>query len=103
MQNNLRQNENGQIDLSRFVFAQENTYSRALEEIRQGKKQSHWIWFIFPQIQGLGYSTTAQYYAINNLEEPRHDLGHPVLGSRLRERGNYPDPSAPSNRKGDHL
>ena len=72
-------------DLSRFVKAQEYDYAQALSEIRSGRKRSHWMWYIFPQIQGLGFSHTAQYYAIENLQEAKDYLAHPVLGARLKE------------------
>ncbi len=74
-------------DLDRFVQAQEQagTYDRALSELRAGHKTSHWMWFVFPQIAGLGRSATAQRYAIGSLDEARAYLDHPVLGSRLRE------------------
>lgn len=73
------------FDLSRFVEAQASTYSRALAELRAGDKRSHWMWFVFPQIAGLGFSPTAQQYAIGGLAEARAYLDHPVLGPRLRE------------------
>jgi uncharacterized protein (DUF1810 family) len=69
--------------LKRFTDAQENSYPMALSEIQQGRKQSHWIWFIFPQIAGLGFSETSRYYAIKDLQEADEFLKHPVLGSRL--------------------
>lgn len=69
--------------LKRFTDAQEKTYAKAFSEIQRGKKQSHWIWFIFPQIAGLGFSETSRYYAIKDLEEASAFLQHPVLGSRL--------------------
>jgi uncharacterized protein (DUF1810 family) len=72
-------------DLDRFVQAQAATYDRALAELRAGRKTSHWMWFVFPQIAGLGRSPTAQHYAISGLEEARAYLAHPVLGPRLRE------------------
>ena len=72
-------------DLSRFLKAQEHDYEQALKEIRSGRKRSHWMWYIFPQIQGLGFSPTAQYYAIRDLQEARDYLAHPVLGARLKE------------------
>ena len=74
-------------DLERFVQAQDQggTYGRALTELRAGRKTSHWMWFVFPQIAGLGRSPTAQRYAIESLDEARAYLGHPVLGPRLRE------------------
>ena len=72
-------------DLSRFLKAQEHDYARALSEIRSGRKRSHWMWYIFPQIQGLGFSQTAQFYAIQDLAEAKDYLAHPVLGARLKE------------------
>ena len=71
--------------LKRFVDAQEPVYQEVLEELRAGKKRSHWIWFIFPQIAGLGSSPTAQRYAIASIDEALAYLGHPILGARLRE------------------
>ena len=69
-------------DLQRFVDAQDRggTYDRALQELRDGRKTSHWMWFVFPQIAGLGRSPTAQQYAISSLDEARAYLAHPVLG-----------------------
>lgn len=72
-------------DLDRFVGAQLETYDRALAEIRAGRKRTHWMWFIFPQIAGLGSSPTAQHYAIRSGAEAEAYLGHPVLGARLIE------------------
>ncbi|PZR37413.1 DUF1810 domain-containing protein [Caulobacter segnis] len=72
-------------DLTRFVEAQAETHETALRELRRGRKQSHWMWFIFPQIQGLGASPTARVYAIADLAEARAYLAHPVLGPRLME------------------
>ena len=72
-------------DLSRFLIAHEYDYAQALKEIRAGRKRSHWMWYIFPQIQGLGFSSTAQYYAIRDLDEAKDYLDHPVLGARLKE------------------
>jgi uncharacterized protein (DUF1810 family) len=69
--------------LQRFIDAQEDVFGIALEELRQGSKQSHWMWFIFPQLAGLGRSPTAQYFAISSLEEARAYLEHPLLSSRL--------------------
>jgi uncharacterized protein (DUF1810 family) len=71
--------------LQRFVAAQDagRTYDRAVAELRAGRKTSHWMWFIFPQIAGLGYSPAAQLYAITSLDEARAYLAHPVLGARL--------------------
>jgi len=71
-------------DLDRFVAAQAGVYPRALAELEAGEKRSHWMWFIFPQIAGLGSSPMAQRYAIGSLDEARAYLGHPVLGARLR-------------------
>jgi len=72
-------------DLNRFISAQEETYDRALLELREGLKRSHWMWYIFPQIDGLGHSPTTRHYSIKSLEEARHYLAHPVLGARLME------------------
>lgn len=74
-------------DLSRFLTAQDDggTYATALAELRAGHKRSHWMWFVFPQIAGLGRSATAQYYAISGIDEARDYLAHPVLGARLLE------------------
>jgi uncharacterized protein (DUF1810 family) len=72
-------------DLNRFVEAQAATYQTALAELRRGRKASHWMWFVFPQIQGLGSSPTARFYAIADLAEARAYLDHPVLGPRLLE------------------
>ena len=72
-------------DLSRFVEAQAGSYDRALAELRAGRKTGHWMWFVFPQVAGLGRSPTAQHYAISGLEEARAYLAHPVLGPRLVE------------------
>ena len=73
--------------LQRFVAAQDagRTYDHAAAELRAGRKTSHWMWFIFPQIAGLGYSPTSRMYAITSLEEARAYLAHPVLGPRLTE------------------
>jgi uncharacterized protein (DUF1810 family) len=73
--------------LERFVAAQEagHTYEHAIAELRDGRKRSHWMWFVFPQIAGLGFSETSRYYAIASLEEAQAYLAHPVLGARLRE------------------
>ena len=73
------------FSLSRFVDAQEPIFVRALEEIRRGRKESHWMWFIFPQIAGLGQSPTARYFAIHGIDEARAYLAHPALGPRLIE------------------
>jgi uncharacterized protein (DUF1810 family) len=78
---------NGGFDLERFVAAQDDggTYDRALAELRAGRKTTHWMWFVFPQLDGLGRSPTARTYAIRSLAEARAYLDHPVLGPRLRE------------------
>ena len=73
------------FDLQRFVSAQDESYAQALDEIRRGRKQSHWMWFVFPQIEGLGSSPTARHYAIRSRGEAKAYLAHPVLGPRLRE------------------
>lgn len=72
-------------NLHRFITAQERDYSTALVEIKEGHKRSHWMWYIFPQIQGLGLSGTSKYYAIKDLAEAEAYLSHPVLGCRLIE------------------
>lgn len=74
-------------DLSRFVTAQDQdgTFARALAELHAGRKRTHWMWFVFPQLAGLGRSTTAQQYAIADLDEALDYLAHPVLGRRLLE------------------
>jgi uncharacterized protein (DUF1810 family) len=73
------------FDLERFLNAQAGSYDRALAEIRAGHKRSHWMWFVFPQLDGLGHSSTAKHYAVRTLDEARAYLDHPVLGPRLRE------------------
>ena len=78
-------NASGPYDLQRFVDAQNSVYGRVCAELRNGRKQSHWMWFIFPQIAGLGRSAMAQRYAISSLDEAKAYLNHPILGSRLRE------------------
>lgn len=71
--------------LNRFARAQEDDYDQALAEIRSGRKHTHWMWYIFPQIDGLGFSSTAKWYAIKSLAEAEAYLNHPVLGPRLVE------------------
>lgn len=71
--------------LRRFKDAQERDYATALAEIRAGQKRSHWMWYVFPQLDGLGFSSTAHYYGIRDLEEARDYLADPTLGGRLRE------------------
>ena len=73
------------MSLERFVTAQAQIYPRVMAELKAGCKQSHWMWFIFPQIAGLGHSAISHAYAIQSLEEAREYLAHPVLGARLRE------------------
>jgi uncharacterized protein (DUF1810 family) len=80
--------ESDPYNLKRFLTAQENVYSAALAEIRSGRKRSHWMWFIFPQIEGLGRSEISRHYAIKNRDEAIHFLMHPVLGQRLIEISN---------------
>lgn len=72
-------------ELTRFLDAQNQMYLKALAEVRNGKKESHWMWFVFPQIKGLGFSETAKFYGIAGLEEAEAYLAHPVLGKHLIE------------------
>lgn len=72
------------FNLERFVKAQDGVFEAALSEVRKGRKTSHWMWFVFPQVQGLGTSTNARLYAIGALDEARAYVAHPVLGPRLR-------------------
>ena len=81
----MKQNEQSSNNLNRFLDAQERDYARALSEIRAGRKRSHWMWYIFPQLAGLGRSSTAQFYAIKDAAEAEAFLTHPILGTRLRE------------------
>ncbi|WP_340121149.1 DUF1810 domain-containing protein [Methylobacter svalbardensis] len=78
-------NASDNVDLSRFTSAQESIYDSVLAELRNGRKRTHWMWYIFPQIDGLGHSTTSKHYAIKSIEEARQYLNHPVLGKRLLE------------------
>jgi uncharacterized protein (DUF1810 family) len=73
------------MDLDRFITAQQKTYPQALAEIRQGRKMSHWMWFIFPQLKGLGHSSNALYYGVTDFAEATAYLRHPMLGPRLIE------------------
>jgi uncharacterized protein (DUF1810 family) len=73
------------FNLNRFLQAQEDDYQQALAEIRSGRKRTHWIWYIFPQIEGLGVSPTSKHYAIKSVDEAKAYLEHPVLGPRLLE------------------
>lgn len=83
MHNTIRGSDTFQ--LGRFINAQEQIYDTVLQELRDGQKQSHWIWYIFPQIDGLAYSATSKYYAIKSIEETQQYLDHPILGMRLVE------------------
>jgi uncharacterized protein (DUF1810 family) len=73
------------FQLARFIEAQESQFDAALSELKAGKKRSHWIWFVFPQLAGLGQSPTAQFYGIRSITEARAYLAHPVLGERYRD------------------
>src|SRR5512135_2437451 len=77
--------ENDPYDLARFVAAQERVYPIVLKELREGAKRSHWMWFIFPQVEGLGESPTSRFYSIKSAEEAREYLAHPILRPRLLE------------------
>ena len=83
--NNSGQESDDPADLERFVIAQNGIYENVLVELRQGAKRSHWMWFVFPQIAGLGRSPTARLYAVVGSDEARAYLSHPILGPRLRE------------------
>ena len=74
---------NGVYDFSRFLSAQKGIFESVLDELRSGQKQTHWMWFIFPQMDGLGHSSTSRYYSIKSKEEARQYLDYPVLGARL--------------------
>ena len=76
---------NDPYNLKRFIDAQKGVYDSALRELRNGRKQSHWMWFIFPQLAGLGRSSTAQFYGISGRDEASAYLAHPLLGPRLHE------------------
>ncbi|HLH52425.1 MAG TPA: DUF1810 domain-containing protein [Verrucomicrobiae bacterium] len=76
---------NDRFDLNRFIQAQEEVYPRALAELKLGRKRSHWMWFIFPQLDGLGHSSTARFYAIKSKAEAKAYLDHSLLGKRLME------------------
>lgn len=78
-------NVKNKVNLDRFLRAQENTYSQALEEVKNGRKVSHWIWFIFPQMKGLGHSKMSEYYGIKNRGEAKAYMNHPILRQRLVE------------------
>ena len=72
-------------NLNRFVHAQEDNYEQALAEMRSGKKRTHWMWYIFPQLDGLAFSATSKHYSIKSIEEAKAYLDHPLLGPRLLE------------------
>jgi uncharacterized protein (DUF1810 family) len=74
--------------LNRFLTAQQPIYPQVLKELRNGNKTSHWMWFVFPQIEGLGHSSTAKFYSIKTIEEAKEYLAHPILGKRLLECAN---------------
>lgn len=78
-------NASDTVDLSRFTTAQASIYDNVLEELKSGRKRTHWMWYIFPQFDGLGHSTISKHYAIKSIEEARQYLNHPVLGTRLLE------------------
>ncbi len=78
-------NNDDPFELNRFLEAQELMYATALSELKNGRKRSHWMWFVFPQIDGLGSSSTAKRYAIKSTEEAKAYLNHPILGARLTE------------------
>ncbi|MHB8654058.1 MAG: DUF1810 domain-containing protein [Terriglobia bacterium] len=80
-----RTNNDDPYNLQRFVNAQKPVYDQVCSELRNGSKTSHWMWFIFPQIRGLGYSQVSIEYSISSLEEAKAYLAHPILGPRLRE------------------
>lgn len=72
-------------ELNRFIKPQERDFEQALSEIKAGRKVSHWMWYIFPQFKGLGFSETSKFYSIQSLKEAMEYLNHPILGSRLRQ------------------
>ena len=74
-----------EYNLQRFVDAQDDIYEQVIQELKDGEKDSHWMWFIFPQIQGLGYSSTSKFFAISCKSEAKAFIAHPILGKRLRE------------------
>jgi uncharacterized protein (DUF1810 family) len=84
-QNDPNSSAGWSVELDRFVAAQADTYDAALSELRQGRKTGHWMWFIFPQLDGLGKSSTSRFYAIRSAEEAKAYLEHPVLGQRLKQ------------------
>lgn len=78
-------NDSDQLNLERFISAQQDSYAHALREVTAGKKFSHWMWYVFPQLRGLGMSSTAHHYGITGLDEAKAYLEHEILGPRLRE------------------
>jgi uncharacterized protein (DUF1810 family) len=82
---NGRRDSDDPYNLTRFVHAQEGVYAQALSEIQSGKKRTHWMWYIFPQIEGLAFSATSQRFAVGSIGEARAYLAHPILGPRLLE------------------
>lgn len=76
---------NDPFDLARFVEAQQRDYQQALDELRAGAKRSHWMWYVFPQLRGLGRSEMAEHYGISGIDEARAYLAHPLLGPRLED------------------
>ena len=78
-------NTSDPFNLGRFVNMQKNDYATALNEMRRGQKESHWIWYIFPQLRGFGHNSNSWIYGIADTEEAKAYLGHPILGQRLRE------------------
>ena len=85
MESNNTAENSSDLNLNRFVLAQEKLYETVIAELKKGDKQTHWMWFIFPQIDGLGTSTFAKLYAIKNIEEAKAYYNHPLLGARLLE------------------
>lgn len=81
----LSSNVDDPFDLQRFVVEQDRVYGSVIDELRRGRKRGHWIWFVFPQVRGLGHSAMAHRYGISSLDEARAYLAHEVLGPRLRE------------------
>ncbi|MBG0771913.1 MAG: DUF1810 domain-containing protein [Anaerolineaceae bacterium] len=77
--------ESDPFNLQRFITAQDPVFTEVVAELRSGRKRTHWMWFVFPQIAGLGFSPTSQFYAISAVAEARAYLAHPVLGHRLRQ------------------
>ena len=80
---------NGLYDIERFIDAQNDIYSSVIAELKAGRKQGHWMWYVFPQIKGLGSSAMANRYAISSMKEAEYYANHPILGARLRECTQY--------------